>query len=102
MRFNGEEHSSKTGNIVDPSDGLPLWKRFLDIFCICLAAPLLLPLMLGIGALIRIVSPGPALFRQERIGYRGKRFICFKFRTMVVNADTSVHQGHLSQLITDP
>jgi len=49
--------------------------------------------------LVRIVSQGPVLFRQERVGYLGQRFMCFKFRTMYVNADTAVHQGHLDQLM---
>ena len=55
--------------------------------------------MLVLAILIKLVSPGPALFRQERIGYQGKRFTCFKFRTMLVNADTGVHQGHLTRLM---
>ena len=41
------------------------------------------------------VSPGPALFRQERIGHLGARFDCLKFRTMHVNAGNTVHQEHL-------
>jgi lipopolysaccharide/colanic/teichoic acid biosynthesis glycosyltransferase len=67
---------------------------------ILVAGPVLLPLMAAISALIKIVSPGPALFRQVRIGYRGQTFTCFKFRTMKVNADTGVHQGHFSQLVS--
>lgn len=78
---------------------MPFWKRALDLFCVLLAAPLWLPAMAVLGALIKIVSPGPVLFRQERIGYLGRRFTCFKFRTMLVNADTGVHQGHLNRLM---
>ncbi len=55
--------------------------------------------MLLVGLLIRIVSTGPILFKQERVGYLGERFLCLKFRTMFVDADTKVHQGHLNQLI---
>lgn len=51
------------------------------------------------AVLIKSVSPGPALFKQIRIGYKGHRFTCFKFRTMYVNADTGVHQQHLNNLI---
>jgi lipopolysaccharide/colanic/teichoic acid biosynthesis glycosyltransferase len=76
------------------------WKRMLDIFCIVLASPILVPLGLLVGLLIKIVSPGPAIFKQERVGKGGGRFMCLKFRTMVVNADTAVHQGHLTQLIS--
>ena len=55
--------------------------------------------MILIGVLIRIVSAGPVLFKQERVGFLGERFLCYKFRTMHVNADTGIHQGHLNQLM---
>jgi lipopolysaccharide/colanic/teichoic acid biosynthesis glycosyltransferase len=95
--FSRDNHVN--GHASAPRTGLPFWKRALDISCIIVAAPLLFPVMLGVAALIKIVSPGPALFRQERVGFRGRRFTCFKFRTMVVNADTRVHQGHLNYLM---
>jgi lipopolysaccharide/colanic/teichoic acid biosynthesis glycosyltransferase len=75
------------------------WKRTLDVLLILLALPFLIPLALFIGLLIRSVSAGPVLFRQERVGYLGRRFMCFKFRTMFVDADTTMHQGHLHQLM---
>jgi exopolysaccharide production protein ExoY len=81
------------------SERIPLWKRLLDISCIVAGAPAWLPLGLFIGALIKILSPGPVFFRQERVGYLGKKFGCLKFRTMFVNSDTSVHQGHLEALM---
>jgi exopolysaccharide production protein ExoY len=77
----------------------PQWKRTLDIALIIMALPLLLPMMMLIGLLIRIVSAGPVLFKQERIGYLGDRFLCYKFRTMFVDADSTVHRGHLNQLM---
>jgi lipopolysaccharide/colanic/teichoic acid biosynthesis glycosyltransferase len=77
----------------------PQWKRTLDIALTIVALPLLLPLAMLIGLLIRIVSAGPILFKQERIGYLGERFLCYKFRTMFVNSDVTVHQGHLNQLM---
>jgi len=52
-----------------------------------------------ISLAIMVVSPGPILFRQERIGYRGRRFSCLKFRTMLVGADTAVHKSHLHSLM---
>ena len=79
---------------------VPSWKRTLDVTCILLALPVLMPLSLVIAAFIKIVSPGPAFFRQKRVGTHGKGFMCLKFRTMKVNADTSVHQSHLKHLIT--
>ena len=78
---------------------VPAWKRVLDVVCILMAAPLVLPVGLLIAAVIKIGSRGPVFFRQERVGYRGRRFLCLKFRTMVVDADTSLHQGHWNQLI---
>ncbi len=77
----------------------PRWKRVLDIVCILLASPLLIPLSLFLALVIKLISPGPALFKQERIGFRGRRFVCLKFRTMVVNADTRVHETHLQHLM---
>jgi lipopolysaccharide/colanic/teichoic acid biosynthesis glycosyltransferase len=77
----------------------PRWKRILDIVLIVLAFPVLFPLMVLIGLLIRIVSAGPILFKQERIGYLGERFLCYKFRTMHVNSDIGIHQGHLKELM---
>jgi lipopolysaccharide/colanic/teichoic acid biosynthesis glycosyltransferase len=79
---------------------IPTWKRILDITCILLAMPVLLPLGAVIFLFIKRVSPGPAFFRQQRVGVLGKKFMCLKFRTMKVNADTSVHQAHLKQLMT--
>lgn len=95
-------HDSCSSREVFSPDVLqtPRWKRVLDVTIIVLASPLLLPLMLAIAGLIRLVSPGPILFKQERVGLRGGRFMIFKFRTMVVNADTGVHQGHLKDLMS--
>jgi len=84
---------------LSETGGIPWWKRALDITCVVLAMPVLLPVCLLVGAIIKIVSPGPIFFQQERIGYRGRRFMCFKFRTMLVNADSGVHKGHLEDLM---
>lgn len=75
------------------------WKRTLDVLLILLALPILIPLTVLVALLIHSGSRGPVLFRQERVGYRGRRFLCFKFRTMFVDADTATHQGHLLQLM---
>jgi len=85
--------------IFGESTGAPTWKRVLDCTLILLTAPVLLPVMLLIAVLVRLVSRGPIFFKQERIGYRGTRFMCFKFRTMHVGVDTSVHRGYLNDLM---
>ena len=82
-----------------PSVKVPFAKRLLDLTCLLLALPTLLPLFLVIGAVIKIVSPGPVFFRQERVGFMGRKFWIYKFRTMHVNAETSTHQNHLKDLI---
>ena len=73
------------------------WKRILDVFLITLALPFLVPLALLVALLICVSSPGPGIFMQERVGFWGKCFKCFKFRTLYVDADTAMHQGHLLQ-----
>src|SRR6185312_15282382 len=85
---------------VAHSGGVPWWKRALDITLILLAMPVLLPICLFVAAIVKLVSPGPVFFQQERVGYRGRRFMCFKFRTMMVNACTAMHQEHLEELMT--
>jgi len=79
---------------------IPRWKRILDVTCVLIALPFLIPLGLALAAFIKIVSPGPAFFRQKRVGYYGKQFLCLKFRTMKVNSDVTVHQAHLKELMT--
>ena len=64
-----------------------LVKRAID-FVLALAAIILLaPFMLLIAALIRLTSPGPAIFRQVRCGLNGRKFVFYKFRSMVANAE---------------
>jgi len=81
------------------SSGIPPWKRALDIGCIVILLPGLLPLMLFISLWIKFVSPGPVFFRQVRVGYRGNNFTCLKFRSMKVGADNGVHKDYLKDLI---
>jgi exopolysaccharide production protein ExoY len=78
---------------------IPRWKRALDLGLITLSAPVWAPLMLMLAAGIKLVSRGPVLFRQERIGAGESKFICLKFRTMHANAETATHQQHLTDLV---
>jgi lipopolysaccharide/colanic/teichoic acid biosynthesis glycosyltransferase len=55
--------------------------------------------MICVTLWIRAVSPGPIFYRQERVGYRGRRFMIIKFRTMMVNVETRSHERHLEQLM---
>jgi len=65
----------------------PLIKRLFDIVFSFLGLVILSPLLTVIALLIRLDSPGPALYRGTRVGLWGKPFKMLKFRTMVVNAD---------------
>ncbi len=76
-----------------------LWKRGLDLTCIALSLPVVLPLMALIVLWIRLVSRGPALFCQDRIGKDGKKFVLYKFRSMKMNALTSRHESYLRHLV---
>ena len=74
-------------------------KRALDL-AIALAAVLVLgPMMAIIGLLIRLDSPGPALFIQTRIGQGGRPFRVFKFRTMKHKADDSSHKAFMQAFV---
>jgi lipopolysaccharide/colanic/teichoic acid biosynthesis glycosyltransferase len=98
MNFQDEQNQPSEVFSSVPASA-PRWKRILDISIALLAMPLAVPLAAFVAFLIRLVSEGPVLFKQERIGYLGQRFMCFKFRTMLVGADTAAHQGHLHRLM---
>ena len=82
------------------SVGMPAWKRGVDILCCLVTLPILALSTLLMTVVTKLVSPGPVFFRQERIGYQGRRFRIYKFRTMHVGADTSVHQSYCKDLIS--
>ena len=71
-------------------------KRLEDIVVAFLALVLLGPLMIAICIAMRISDPGPILFRQTRIGKAGREFKCYKFRSMVLDAETILNE-HLEQ-----
>jgi lipopolysaccharide/colanic/teichoic acid biosynthesis glycosyltransferase len=78
---------------------LPLWKRILDGTIIVVTLPITAAVGLIVAAIIKLGSPGPIIFRQERVGHNGRGFTCYKFRTMHVGAEIGSHQGHTAQLI---
>ncbi len=64
-----------------------LLKRITDLVLAAASLVLLLPFMLLTVLLIKITSPGPAIFRQVRCGLNGRRFVFYKFRSMCDNAE---------------
>lgn len=82
-----------------PLDDLRLvLKRFFDLTVSAAALLVLSPLFGAVAILIKLTSPGPVIFRQTRCGLNGRRFIVYKFRSMVENAlELRPHLEHLSE-----
>jgi len=75
------------------------WKRAFDLVVCLLLLPLVLPIMAICAVVVWIDDPGPVLFRQPRTGKGGRRFLMYKFRTMVTNAEEMKKQyAHLNEL----
>ena len=74
-------------------------KRALDIVGSATLLVLLAPVLLITAALVKLKSPGPVFFRQQRVGRMMKPFTMLKFRTMHVNADNKIHQEYVASLI---
>ncbi len=109
---------------IRPFEGLPLlsveqprfegWQRMVkvgvDRFVAAMALLTLAPVLLGIAVAVRMSSPGPVLYRQERVGVNGRTFTMLKFRSMVVDADrkldelraANISDGLLFKLRDDP
>lgn len=62
-------------------------KRFFDLFWTTVGLVFLIPLFFIVGVLIKLEDGGPVFFKQKRIGYKGKGFYLWKFRTMEEGAD---------------
>jgi exopolysaccharide biosynthesis polyprenyl glycosylphosphotransferase len=77
-----------------------LSKRALDLGISAVLALAISPVLLLIALAIRLSSPGPAIYRQERVGFRGRRFQMFKFRSMYVNQDDDVHRRFVKDWIS--
>lgn len=75
------------------------FRRLLDITVSTISLILFSPVILLIAVAIKIDSNGPVFFRQERIGYKGKRFILYKFRSMHANNDSTIHKNYVKELI---
>jgi len=69
-----------------PAVGL-LLKRAVDVVLSAIGLILASPLLAGIALAIKMDSPGLVLYRAPRLGRKGRRFLCYKFRTMAANAD---------------
>src|SRR5215213_5072910 len=66
--------------------GIPLPLRVLDVLVVVLSLPVVLPLAAVLAVAVFLDSPGPILYRSQRIGKGGRPFAMLKFRTMVRDA----------------
>ncbi|MEN2740509.1 sugar transferase [Microbacterium sp. X-17] len=79
------------------SRGQVLLKRTVDIMLSLVGIIVLSPLLAFLALSVRLTSEGPVLFRQTRIGYRGREFQMLKFRSMVINAEELLAQLQTQQ-----
>lgn len=66
---------------------MPAWKRFMDVVGAVLALIAFSPVMIATAVAVKVTSKGPVIFRQQRAGLGGRPFTCYKFRSMVVDAE---------------
>ncbi|MBI5691019.1 MAG: sugar transferase [Verrucomicrobia bacterium] len=93
-RASGAEAASDRGRLWVPG-----WKRGIDLLCCVVGIPLFAIVTLGWALVLRLSSPGPLLFRQERVGRLGVRFQIFKFRTMQHSGGANKHRQHMTRMI---
>lgn len=92
-----------------PSFGL-FFKRLTDIIGSALGLIVLSPILSLIAVAIKMDSPGPVFYRAYRVGRKGQKFLCYKFRTMLANADElkstlrslNERQGPFFKITADP
>ncbi len=78
-----------------------MMKRAIDVLGSALTLIVCFPLFLVIALAIKLTSKGPVFFRQTRVGQYGRQFVLYKFRTMYVNSDQSVHREYVTRLIAN-
>lgn len=77
-----------------------LAKRLLDLAVATACMALLSPLLGIVAVLIRLTTPGPALFRQIRLGKDSSPFLLYKFRTMYADSPDDLHREYVRKLLT--
>ena len=78
---------------------MPVWKRMLDITVSSTMLLILSPILIFTGLFIKVISPGPMFFTQTRIGFKGKPFTFYKFRSMKYDNNQSFHGKHAQSFI---
>ncbi len=86
----------------EPHLGYHLLKRMLDITVAIAVIMITMPIWLIAAVAIIVESGRPVLFRQERLGHLGRRFVCIKFRTMVPDAESRMHEAMRAAAVEGP
>jgi exopolysaccharide biosynthesis polyprenyl glycosylphosphotransferase len=76
-------------------------KRFLDLTLASVGLVVLSPLLVALWIVVRLSSPGPAIFRQQRLGRGERPFTMYKFRSMHAGNSDAIHREYVRQLMTD-
>jgi exopolysaccharide biosynthesis polyprenyl glycosylphosphotransferase len=95
--FDGRPHIAA---YPDDRDQVPMiFKRVLDVMASLLLLCFLAPLFVAVAVVIKLTSRGPVFFAQERIGLNKRRFLTYKFRTMIPNAEKMMSEiEHLNEV----
>lgn len=99
----GENHPNLFSLYLDETMN-PHWfqkalKKGIDIIGAIAGIILFSPIMLIVALAVKITSPGPIIFRQTRLGLKGRRFPFYKYRSMYLNMDDRIHREYVSNLI---
>ena len=78
-----------------------LGKRIFDLVGASVCLFLLSPLLAAVAVLVRLTTPGPALFRQTRLGRDRRTFMLYKFRTMHHDCGDEIHRRYVRSLLTE-
>jgi Undecaprenyl-phosphate galactose phosphotransferase WbaP len=88
--FGGILGFSSTHNLTKPIS--LLWKRCIDLLLLLISSPITIPVTVFIALIVKITSPGPIFYGHKRIGKNGREFKCWKFRSMVIDADKQLEK----------
>jgi lipopolysaccharide/colanic/teichoic acid biosynthesis glycosyltransferase len=78
-----------------------LVKRLLDLGIASIALLLLAPLLAVLWLAVRLSSPGPGVFRQQRLGRDERPFTMYKFRSMTTGTSDAIHRAYVSRMLTE-
>jgi lipopolysaccharide/colanic/teichoic acid biosynthesis glycosyltransferase len=94
------------GDAADRADSVSVvrrraGKRLFDLVVASVCLLLLSPLLLAVALAVRLTTPGPALFRQTRLGRHGRPFVLYKFRTMNAGCPDDIHREYVRKLLVE-